>query len=334
MQKQFQPPKNWKDLEYLCCDLWKIELHSFNMQLNGREGSEQYGVDCFGQSGSNNAWIGIQCKDKQVYPEITLKIDTIRAEINKAKTFKPALKHYIIATTARRDSKLQEIIRVENDKLIQDGYFSLQVCFWDDIEELLNKHQEVAKTYYKEYYHNDISDLDKKLFLIKNPTILELKDVKLQKWIASDFDYLSFYLDNTGEIPAEQVTVSIFKKSPNDITITNDSVNGSFLNQANLCITGGKNLLYPLASINEITSQFTEQFSGYTVIGAGLSPNIPSELTEVEIDKKWHAMGCPEIYQIELNTTTFPLFVKLAYKSPFGVDHVTHTGCYIYLMEN
>ncbi|WP_429117432.1 hypothetical protein [Aeromonas veronii] len=334
MQKQFQPPKTWKDLEYLCCDLWKIELHSFNMQLNGREGSEQYGVDCFGQSGSSSAWIGIQCKEKQIYPEKTLKIDAIRTEIKKAKTFKPALTHYIIVTTARRAPKLQEIVRIESEKLSQDGFFSLQVCFWDDIEELLNKHQDVAKAYYKEYYQNDLSDLDRKLFLIKNPTTLELKYVKLQKWIASDFDYLSFYLDNTGEIPAEHVTVSIFKKSPNDVKIINDTVNSSFLNQANLCISGGNNLLYPLTNISDIAAQFPESFSGYTIIGAGLSPNIPAELKEFEINKKWYALGCPKTYQIRLNTTTFPLFVKLTYKSPFDVEHITHTGCYIYLMEN
>ncbi|WP_443278462.1 restriction endonuclease, partial [Vibrio sp. V34_P3A8T189] len=118
------------------------------MQSNGRQGQKQNGVDCFGKQKFSDSWTGIQCKRKQTYPENELTFKEVIKEVNQAKGFNPRLEHLIIATTFRRCSKLQEQVRELSDELESNGYFTVSIAFWDDIEKLLNKNKVVAKEYY------------------------------------------------------------------------------------------------------------------------------------------------------------------------------------------
>lgn len=329
--RDFQPPKSWDDFENLCCDLWKVEWNCLSMQSNGRQGQKQNGVDCFGKQKFSDSWTGIQCKRKQTYPENELTFKEVIKEVNQAKGFNPRLEHLIIATTFRRCNKLQEQVRKLSDELESNGYFTVSIAFWDDIEKLLNKNKVVAKEYYKDYY-SDLSDEERKLFLIKNPTKIDLSDLKLVSWAGDQREYLTFSLSNVGEMPAHSCSLRIFRREENDILLKKNSVN-SFCFIDNLKIDAGKNLDYPLISLEELVDQFHFDFSHKKVIGCGLNPSIPKNITtqimRESLKKVEHLEGCRTGHSY----STFPIFVKYGYSSPFGTKIETTTSAYIYLLD-
>lgn len=78
--------------------------------------------------------IGIQCKAR-----VKLTQYDISPDIEAAKTLNPKLSKFIIATTALRDTKLQDYVNSVNNKHHIEGLFDVEIKFWDDIEEELSK---------------------------------------------------------------------------------------------------------------------------------------------------------------------------------------------------
>ncbi|WP_146860378.1 hypothetical protein [Aliivibrio fischeri] len=329
IKRVFQPPKNWADFENLCCDLWRVEWACSSMQSNGRNGQKQQGVDCYGKQKFSKGWTGIQCKRKETYPESILTYGQILKEVEEAKAFKPALEHLIIATTYRRCSALQEKVRELSDDLTSKGYFSVVVSFWDDIEGLLNKNTVVAKEYYKDYY-SELSEEERKLFLIKNPTKINLTNVKLKKWLGVPDEFLTFNLTNVGEMPALSCSLRIFKSNEHDIDFKKHSTNSHcFID--NLKIDKDSDVDYPLILMSELIEQLRDDLTNYEVVGVGLSSNIPEAITEEAMQKSFNEVKHLESYHINHSWRTFPLFVKYKYSSPFGSVTEVVTGVYIYL---
>jgi anti-sigma regulatory factor (Ser/Thr protein kinase) len=152
MLKQLPAPKNWSDFERLCCSLWKAILCDPDTQQNGRVGQAQSGVDVFGtdlqlQKGQK---VGVQCKGKNgnIGSKVTAK--ELVSEVTKAKTFIPNLHRFVLATTAPRDSEIQEFARLMSDTNVQNGGFSISIMSWDDIEELIQTNPQVLQSYYPE----------------------------------------------------------------------------------------------------------------------------------------------------------------------------------------
>jgi len=75
----------------------------------------------------------------------------MRKEVEEAKAFQPRLSRLIIATTAPRDVKVQEIAREITSAHQSEGLFSVQVMFWGDIEDQLSQHLDVARAYYPQF---------------------------------------------------------------------------------------------------------------------------------------------------------------------------------------
>lgn len=128
---------NWQDFELLCWSLWKIIWEDPDTQRNGRSGQKQHGVDIFGQPNKGPAWAGVQCKGKENFTNQQLTETELLSEVDKAKDFKPPLSAFIIATTAPRDGRIQEAARKLTDLHKRAGLFTVSVCSWNDIEELL-----------------------------------------------------------------------------------------------------------------------------------------------------------------------------------------------------
>jgi hypothetical protein len=148
-QLQLPPPANWQDFESLCKDLFSKKLKNHLLQKNGRSGQIQHGVDISGKSGINESeYFGIQCKAKDNLTNKTLVEAELLTEVKKAKLFKPTLTHFIIATTAPKDSKIEAVARELTEKHKERGLFSVTVFGWDDILEELENHLDVAKLYY------------------------------------------------------------------------------------------------------------------------------------------------------------------------------------------
>jgi tetratricopeptide (TPR) repeat protein len=147
-QLQLLPPNKWEDLENLVKELFRAEWGDFHAQRHGRQGQAQQGVDVFGRPASIPGWAGVQCKNKDLLIRARLTVRELRDEVRKAKSFQPALGQFIIATTAPRDARLQQEARNISERQRRRGGFSVHVYAWDDIVELLTKHERVATRYY------------------------------------------------------------------------------------------------------------------------------------------------------------------------------------------
>lgn len=142
------PPAIWQHFETLCLDLFGTLFGNTETQKYGRPGQSQQGVDIIHFKDEKTGWIGIQCKEKEIYPEKQLTETELLNTIEKAKEFQPKLSKLIIATTARRDVKIQSLAAKITEKNTKNGLFSVQVYSWDDIQKLLHHYPDVIKRYY------------------------------------------------------------------------------------------------------------------------------------------------------------------------------------------
>lgn len=157
---QIPPPKNWQDFETLCWDLWKTIWNDLETVKNGRQGQKQNGVDVYGRPAGRNEWAGIQCKGKDNYSAKTVTENELRAEVEKAKTFEPKLTKYILATTGQRDQEVQKLARKISEEHEQTELFSVNVFFWDDIQERLIEHRGILERHYKDLFLEKPSGFD------------------------------------------------------------------------------------------------------------------------------------------------------------------------------
>lgn len=161
ISKQICKPQNWQDFESLCKILWTHiwELSPGDVKKNGRMGQSQHGVDVYGMPKGCNSYIGIQCKGKDDYIQASLTESEIDNEIEKAKNFKPLLHKLIFATTANKDSKIEEYIRVKNINNLNQGLFEIDICSWEDIVDLIEAYPSVKKWYLNNCSYADSSDV-------------------------------------------------------------------------------------------------------------------------------------------------------------------------------
>jgi hypothetical protein len=136
-------PQSWEEFESIVLSTAKIRWKSTDFFGNGRRGQRQDGVDVFGTSNDGTS-LGIQCKNTQN----GLSAAVVRAEVNNAESFSPPLQALFIATTAPRDSSLQEVVREISEERIRGGKFNVGVLFWDDISgDLSSNETEFFKHY-------------------------------------------------------------------------------------------------------------------------------------------------------------------------------------------
>ena len=143
-------PKGDDDFEDLILALFREVWQDTGSTLHGRSGQRQdgvdlYGEDRFGRSGLN----GVQCKHHGSATPIKDKdlLDELRAEVEKAKGFRPPLQRFIFATTARRSVALQQEARNLTELHKKAGLFAVEVLGWEDIEDLLRRHSGVLAWY-------------------------------------------------------------------------------------------------------------------------------------------------------------------------------------------
>lgn len=139
------PPANWQDFQTLTADVAKSKYVEDSVQEYGRQGQSQNGVDVYAVDTLEKR-IGIQCKETKSSSLTSKNIDD---EINKAKNFKPALDLFIIATTARTDASLQSHVNQINST--NTVKFKVQLWFWDDINQFINRSHAVMSSSYKAF---------------------------------------------------------------------------------------------------------------------------------------------------------------------------------------
>ncbi len=150
-RKEIPRPKGDDDFEDLARALFHAVWQDPSAKLNGRRGQRQHGVDLYGEDRSGNL-IGVQCK--QHGSATSLKdvdlLKKLREEVEDAKGFKPPLRRFIFATTAKRSTVLQEAARTLTERHKEEGLFAVDVLGWDDFEDLLRGHEDVLAWYLDE----------------------------------------------------------------------------------------------------------------------------------------------------------------------------------------
>lgn len=150
MKKTIAKPENWQDFESLCKKLWgEIWEIPNSIKKHGRLGQEQSGVDIYGiPKGETNYW-GIQCKGKDDYTKAKITEQEIIAEIKRARQFEPQLKVYILATTANKDTKIEQFVRKQDIYSRSTGGFEIYLFCWEDIVDLIENNLNTYNWYQK-----------------------------------------------------------------------------------------------------------------------------------------------------------------------------------------
>ncbi len=174
------PPKSWEEFEEITLDSCKIKWENPDLQMHGRQGQSQNGVDIYGANHIFQS-VGVQCKNYET--PITLKI--IKEEILKAESFDPPIKMFYLASTTKTDANLQTEVRLLSQQRSRDGKFPVMILFWNDIIQELVRKKEIFNKHYPEI---QISNL-----LSHQP-----KSIKLHSIL--DMVYNAFNLDLHNEL--------------------------------------------------------------------------------------------------------------------------------------
>lgn len=142
LQLYMPPPTNWQDFQTLVAEIVRVKYAPNPVQEYGRQGQNQNGVDVFATDDFNNK-IGIQCKETKVGGLTTVVIDK---EAAKASNFSPRLNLFIVATTDRTNAKIQNHVIQLND--LKRYPFRIQVWFWDDLNNEINRSHKVMSSFY------------------------------------------------------------------------------------------------------------------------------------------------------------------------------------------
>jgi hypothetical protein len=146
-KKQLRKPENWEDFESLCKKLWGEVWDCKEIKKNGRKGQSQNGIDIYGIPNGEKSYFGIQCKGKDEYSHKQLSENEIDKEIELAKKFKPPLKKFYFVTTANKDSKIEEYIRVKDLENREHKLFEVHLFSWEDIVDLIDENKETHDWY-------------------------------------------------------------------------------------------------------------------------------------------------------------------------------------------
>jgi hypothetical protein len=137
------PPISWEEFEEITLDACKIRWENPDLQMHGRKGQAQNGVDIYG---SNHLFdsIGVQCKNY----ESTLSLALIENEIEKAESFIPKIKMFYLAVTTKTDVNIQREVRLLSQERTKKNKFPIIILFWTDIiQDLVRNHSITEKHY-------------------------------------------------------------------------------------------------------------------------------------------------------------------------------------------
>lgn len=160
LSRSLPSPRNWQDFERLTFDLYYHLWNSDDIELHGRAGQPQSGVDVYGtdyRSGDGALrFVGIQCKGKDAEYGKPVTEKELREEVAKAITFQPPLDLFILATTAPNDASLQAVARSITVDHRQSGKFAVQVKGWDTLRQFITNYPNVVAKHFQDLAPVDI----------------------------------------------------------------------------------------------------------------------------------------------------------------------------------
>src|SRR5208282_1850935 len=140
-----EQPANERDFEILCLLLLRKYWNCKTLELYGRRGERQDGIDIL-DTGGAEILRAAQCRLHDRTKPLSPK--EIREAVAAARLFQPALGLYVIMTTAKVSTSAQtEVIKINREHRAA-GLFTVEVKTWDDIEILLDEYTDVRELIY------------------------------------------------------------------------------------------------------------------------------------------------------------------------------------------
>jgi hypothetical protein len=204
------PPKSWEEFEEITLDSCKIRWENPDLQMHGRQGQAQCGVDIYG---ANHIFknIGVQCKNYEF--ELSLKL--IKEEIKKAESFTPKIEMFYIAVTTKTDVNIQREVRLLYQERTKENKFPIMILFWSDIIQDLIRNSSIMKKHYPQLNLTDLNPSetrDVRLFSILDLVYNTLNLDFYNNLIFGDFGQM------TGENPLQiQSVILTIKHSSSNV---------------------------------------------------------------------------------------------------------------------
>ena len=129
------PPQSSHNFENLVKDCLNAYGACFN--IYGTSGQNQYGIDLYDTSSRAVC----QCKN---YLCSKLDASALKADLKKAVEHFPNLTCFIVATTAKPDAKIDDLIRSSG----QAYDIKIPMIYWNDIERMLYANKQIIRKYY------------------------------------------------------------------------------------------------------------------------------------------------------------------------------------------
>jgi tetratricopeptide (TPR) repeat protein len=145
--QRFAIPKNEDVFEELCLKLLQLYWSRPGLELFGKRGERQFGIDILDIGGQTPVYAA-QCKLREEHKSLTPA--EIQAEVDAAKQFQPALGKYAILTTAKVSTQAQRKVRDINQLHRGIGLFEVELMTWERLCSLLQQYTEVQEQYYGE----------------------------------------------------------------------------------------------------------------------------------------------------------------------------------------
>ena len=139
---KIQKPNDKDTLEDLACEIYRVEWNTTEIQVVGRSGLSQGGIDIIGTR--SGAKVGVQCK---CYHTTPFTKSTITGDVEKADKAEVKIDCLIFVTTWPRESKVATDCHDLSAARRAQGKFGVEVLFWEDFEALLLKHPAVTARY-------------------------------------------------------------------------------------------------------------------------------------------------------------------------------------------
>jgi Restriction endonuclease len=121
----------------------------------GRAGQAQYGVDVVARDAQTQLWTGIQCKLKTELLSSKLTQQHLIDTCEISCRFSSGLEKLWVATTCPTDATVQDLASAISSSFQRRN--PVEVLFWEEIEEMLDRYDQVANRFYPEFFPDEKS---------------------------------------------------------------------------------------------------------------------------------------------------------------------------------
>lgn len=165
ISQRFPIPKVPDDFEKMCRDLLRCYWSRPGLEIFGKRGERQYGIDILDIGGQTPVYAA-QCKLKEEHK--TLSPGDIQKEVDDAKLFTPLLGKFAILTTAKVSTQAQRRVREINQAHKANGLFEVELLTWEHLCSLLQQYSDVRDRFYGEIEHGLAKSIETQLIALKD----------------------------------------------------------------------------------------------------------------------------------------------------------------------